>query len=1379
MVVQSKILFINNTHTQYFYCDVSRLVLKSINKNEFRQLESPTIKFQGNLIKYKGGTRKQALELVHKIPLGDFEGQSGFSYMTDVLTGIKTAIEGMAFLGKLKKTISTDYVIQDFLLSVSSLFMKLNSFISGHFNISFLIDACLEIYRLAVAGKRCKVAWEAEMLVPAAVASLSMFLPKDLFEVIRRMQTLSSGKIFDDIGGFYTLYSLLVEFLTKVQFYLPFTVPPFVSDLLRNIVDIEQFRIVYEARKLIKSHRETPRVLMYEDFSALVEKLHTDITNNVGVPEWRKKSPGINAILMDFDKLYKAKQAFKSSSRIEPACFIFQGPPNCMKSVYMTSLINFYNNAGKSSYSHITRAMNDGKDFWDSYNSEDIYYSDDVGQQSITQWRNLINLIAPVKMPLECASVELKDTKYFTSKLMLMTTNQFDSLNGLTSNSGITEITALWRRCYVFDFKNVKRGEAGLEGKIAFKYFSTSEKRWIRSFPPDLIKFNKVFGSLPTSWEASEFQKALGWMHVITSQVTQMKDSFFINNQFTIDDLARIQNFSDELLNEYNVSFEDAVEGIDSMEAQTGWFNYRETTERIASGIQSVHEYAAFAFDIISDFVKYAYERLLDTMDPSNWPEWVMYVCIGFFIGTIGVALDYYTSYLFKIKKEKDDAKAKPFNGQAAESLHNLHPSIRSIAKNVYEIDLYASEMEVYSQGVGFVSGRRILTVGHSSLEDQGFIKIYANRLENYVLVDMLPVKTVYHDKESDVRVWELPKNFPTPFKDLAHVFKGDVSAANYFINPSGVSNISTLMARPVTITTPYTITVRDSLYTGYLQNRDVFYYIQGKGTCGSVISDESGKVLGIHVAGSTTTGVGAAIRWPDVIRRDLYNAFSKKGDGFSFEAEISERILTDFSGIKLDTGISVHTPKNSDIIKSPLYGVFPITRVPANLKVNGNHTIKDVGKKSFVPVKFVPQSEVDFGKSIIRCFLDDFDDLPMKEVISGNTLLSGINKKSSNGYGYLQGKDKYVDFDKGELTPLGQYAYDKFLTKTQDMTFEVQDVLWVETLKDELRSVDKVLPRSFRVSSLMNQILTKQVFGNMVAHIIQNKWFNGISVGINVYSEWQKLFDEINPHLKWAGDIKAWDGSMLPQVQHAILDVMEEYYKGDKRLFRLACSVIPHSLVVMNDDVYLTSHSMPSGSFLTAIFNSLVNRFYTAMWYYRECIRNGVKPTRVSFLKDIKDFVYGDDKLNALTDANKKYFLNALTMKDFFQSLGMDLTDASKGEIVKPFQEWKDITFLKRSFEYKNPIGMVCPLDNQTLFSTMSWYKKGETQEQTLKEKINMFQREAYLHREGSEWVNQLEQFCSINGVPFTRVPESYLKELYLSGEAHLYLDAQYGIKL
>jgi len=464
---------------------------------------------------------------------------------------------------------------------------------------------------------------------------------------------------------------------------------------------------------------------------------------------------------------------------------------------------------------------------------------------------------------------------------------------------------------------------------------------------------------------------------------------------------------------------------------------------------------------------------------------------------------------------------------------------------------------------------------------------------------------------------------------------------------------------------------------------------------------------------------------------------------------------------MKLQSDVCSSTVSDSALVPSKLFNIYPIERAPANLRVNGYHTVKDMAKKSFKHSEYLNVNELKFAARVLDSMFVEFGSLNTCEVVKGNSYLAGLNKDSSSGYGYSKVKEDYIDFEKGEITPLFESILLDFRNKLKDFEYPKNHLLWVECLKDEVRNVEKVdSPRTFRIGTLLNQFLTKKYFGNFVVDIIKNREFNQIMVGVNPYKEWQKIHDNLKScDGVFAGDIKNWDGSMLPQVQRLVVDKIMEYYVGEGiEEARLILDTIVHSLVVIQDDFYLTTHSMPSGSFLTAILNSVVNKVYTALWYYRTVD----SPSVFGFWADVVDYVYGDDKLNGIRNGKGKY-LNAISMRDFFNSIGMGFTDSMKKEITIPFQSLDEVTFLKRNFVYHNLLKRImCPLDLRTIKSTLSWCDGKKDETVVLKDKVHAVQREFFLHHDRDHLLSDLYNRLNSYNFIYEKLTYNYLTYLY-----------------
>jgi hypothetical protein len=119
--------------------------------------------------------------------------------------------------------------------------------------------------------------------------------------------------------------------------------------------------------------------------------------------------------------------------------------------------------------------------------------------------------------------------------------------------------------------------------------------------------------------------------------------------------------------------------------------------------------------------------------------------------------------------------------------------------------------------------------------------------------------------------------------------------------------------------------------------------------------------------------------------------------------------------------------------------------------------------------------------------------------------------------------------------------------------------------------------------------------------------------------------------------------------------------------------------------------------------------------------------------------------------------------MKDFFESLGLGFTDASKKPIEKPFQSIEEITFLKRSFVYHNTLEkIVCPLDLEVLQSGLSWVDYTKDIDLVMSAKVDNYQREIFLHPDREFLLDDFKNRLASRNWIFNELPLSYLLDLY-----------------
>jgi len=154
----------------------------------------------------------------------------------------------------------------------------------------------------------------------------------------------------------------------------------------------------------------------------------------------------------------------------------------------------------------------------------------------------------------------------------------------------------------------------------------------------------------------------------------------------------------------------------------------------------------------------------------------------------------------------------------------------------------------------------------------------------------------------------------------------------------------------------------------------------------------------------------------------------------------------------------------------------------------------------------------------------------------------------------------------------------------------------------------------------------------------------------------------------------------------------------------------------------------MPSGCWVTAFFNSLINRFLTAMVLFTEMAKDGLIPTVEDF-DSLIDFVMGDDKICGAPKRLAKYF-NAITMRDFAYSIGMKYTDGDKGEITEISKPLSECVFLKRNFRLHSQLcTVVGPLSLTTLINSLRYKDSSRDYDEIMGGKMTAFQFEMFLH--------------------------------------------------
>lgn len=649
------------------------------------------------------------------------------------------------------------------------------------------------------------------------------------------------------------------------------------------------------------------------------------------------------------------------------------------------------------------------------------------------------------------------------------------------------------------------------------------------------------------------------------------------------------------------------------------------------------------------------------------------------------------------------------------------------------------------------VSGDRFLITDHT-LSDEGVVTIYAT-YEHYVArhpqVENVKFKVVSNYVSCDLKVCQF-LNFH-PFFPKAHALFRTRDITPIIKLQSSHGSLDLIFDKNV---------FRNSEaveYTGYsgkqynhMINDGLFTPVEGEGLCGSFIFNTHGDIIAIHVAGDGKTGfcVIPSQGIADMIRDDMFNCHN-------LDLDLDTRVKSDFSGVRLVYPTNGITPAyvsgKTKIIQSSLHvDVCPemakfievvktldepiiidpkIDRRGPPIIDKPYDKLRQTAQKSFANQGDVSNDELKFVKDCMREYMPKFKytDLDEMETAFGSDEIARINSESSDGYGHPV-KTEYFDFDNKIIKPAFLEECALFEERVRSDNLEFKDFLTKEVFKvDELRNESKrETPRTIRVMPITNIWYTKRIFGNLAKFIKQNRKINGIGYGFNPYRDMDRVYKKLkSSYITGDLDASKWDGTLCALIMEALIELMFEQYNG-KFLFMKSYLIksIVRAFVLIGDELYATTHGLPSGTWVTLLLNSLYNKALDALVLYRK----HPKPSVDLFLQ-IYSEVTGDDKVFGVPQSIAPY-VNLLTYKEVFESLGMKCTNGDKTEITSPSQSLEKLTYLKRHFRF-HPVlqRWVGPLSANTILNIPQWIDKSMDYDIAMNGKMRAVQLESYLH--------------------------------------------------
>lgn len=370
---------------------------------------------------------------------------------------------------------------------------------------------------------------------------------------------------------------------------------------------------------------------------------------------------------------------------------------------------------------------------------------------------------------------------------------------------------------------------------------------------------------------------------------------------------------------------------------------------------------------------------------------------------------------------------------------------------------------------------------------------------------------------------------------------------------------------------------------------------------------------------------------------------------------------------------------------------------------------------------------------------------------MAGSSTVRAINRSTAAGFPYVGSKHPFVVDKAREGLP------DAFVL-TPEVEAEVVDALSalsrLERLnfvfkgshKDEAVKLQKLKTRMFEGSPLVFTIITRMLFLPIVRLYLMAREETCSGVGIDATSyEWHELAQHMlkyNATEALVGDWRHMDTSQTYQEMMAIftiwIEIAEEFGQYSPDLINAMWSVAEETCrhyVLMRGDIGITEGTTASGGPLTVyVNNEIVNNrmkcaFYAlamhqgdipldSVWRHARdtfttgglgIVRNGraglepLLPTLHGRFADyVRSYHYGDDFMMAAKPVVLPWF-NQMTLFDYFQENGLELTDTNKGPFSAPTTPWSDVSFLKRAFRLDEDVGMyMAPLEIASIYKSM-----------------------------------------------------------------------------
>lgn len=239
--------------------------------------------------------------------------------------------------------------------------------------------------------------------------------------------------------------------------------------------------------------------------------------------------------------------------------------------------------------------------------------------------------------------------------------------------------------------------------------------------------------------------------------------------------------------------------------------------------------------------------------------------------------------------------------------------------------------------------------------------------------------------------------------------------------------------------------------------------------------------------------------------------------------------------------------------------------------------------------------------------------------------------------------------------------------------------------------------PRVFEVQDTHDVCAERYIMGRWAASNANKSFVPSCRVGLNAYTDWDAL-SRWHADLPYHIDIdySRWDKRAHRALFELAMRLFEDACHSNPDLtpvmrtrwinaMRVTIQKSRDSIHLVHNILFMKNRGVPSGLFLTAPLNSLLNDLVLLCAFFHLYYKKfGHYPSYADFVGNVRHSTYGDDLLISITSSVKDWF-NFTTIRDAILHLFGIVADSSAkdGTVIDYHDDLAETTFISRHFIY------------------------------------------------------------------------------------------------